>query len=53
LIEAVKEDHFLRPLVEQIVQQIPEADMDETVGQKRASAQPIGGGTGVDIIRGR
>ena len=36
LIEAVKEENFLRPLVEQIVQQILEAEMDETVGAERS-----------------
>ena len=29
LINAVKEENFLRPLVEQMVQQILEAEMDE------------------------
>ncbi len=35
LMEAVKEENFLRPLGEQIVQQILEAEMDETVGRKK------------------
>jgi putative transposase len=36
LIETVKEENFLRPLVEQIVQQILEAEMDETVGAEKS-----------------
>jgi putative transposase len=40
LIEAVKEENFLRPLVEQIVQQILEAEMDETVGAEKSERTP-------------
>src|SRR5271165_2937203 len=36
LIEAVKEENFLRPLVEQIVQQILEAEMDEMLGAEKS-----------------
>lgn len=36
LIETVKEENFLRPLVEQIVQQILEAEMDETLGAEKS-----------------
>src|ERR1700684_3799153 len=36
-------------MVELIVQQILEAEMDETVGRKKVSAHPIGEDTGVDI----
>jgi hypothetical protein len=53
LMETVKEENFLRPsvdqIVEEIVQQILEAEMDETVGPKKVSAHPIGQDTGVDI----
>src|SRR6202041_4045669 len=40
LIEVVKEENFLRPLVEQIVQQILEAEMDETVGAEKSERTP-------------
>src|ERR1700734_524472 len=40
LMEAVKEENFLRPLVEQIVQQILEAEMDETVGAEKSERTP-------------
>ena len=36
LIETVREENFLRPLVEQIVQQILEAEMDETLGAEKS-----------------
>ena len=48
LIETVKEEHFLRPLVEQIVQRILEAEMDETLGaEKRSSITRARGGSSV------
>src|ERR1700732_3315726 len=40
LIGAVKEENFLRPLVEQIVQQILEAEMDETLGAEKSERTP-------------
>jgi putative transposase len=40
LIEAVKEENFLRPLVEQIVQQLLEAEMDETLGAEKSERTP-------------
>ena len=40
LIEAVKEENFLRPLVEQIVQQVLEAEMDETLGAQKSERTP-------------
>jgi putative transposase len=40
LIDAVKEENFLRPLVEQIVQQILEAGMDETLGAEKNERTP-------------
>ena len=40
LIEAVKEEDFLRPLVEQIVQQILEAEMDEALGAEKSERTP-------------
>jgi transposase-like protein len=40
LIDAVKEENFLRPLVEQIVQQILEAEMDETLGAEKSERTP-------------
>jgi putative transposase len=36
LTKVVKEENFLRPLVEQIVQQILEAEMDETLGAEKS-----------------
>ena len=36
LAQAVKQEDFLRPLVEQIVQQVLEAEMDETVGAEKS-----------------
>src|SRR5579884_2004476 len=36
LTKVVKEEDFLRPLVEQIVQQILEAEMDETLGAQKS-----------------
>src|SRR6185369_2964427 len=40
LTKVVKEENFLRPLVEQIVQQILEAEMDETVGAEKSERTP-------------
>src|SRR5690348_16393438 len=40
LINVVKEENFLRPLVEQIVQQILEAEMDETLGAEKSERTP-------------
>jgi putative transposase len=40
LIEAVKEDDFLRPLVQEIVQQILEAEMDEALGAEKSERTP-------------
>lgn len=40
LIDAVKDGEFLRPLVEQIVQQILEAEMDETLGAQKSERTP-------------
>ena len=40
LTSVVKEENFLRPLVEQIVQQILEAEMDETVGAEKSERTP-------------
>ena|ERR1700733_1148139 len=40
LIEAIKEENFLRPLVEQVVQQILEAEMDETLGAQKSERTP-------------
>jgi len=53
LMEALKEEDFLRPLVQEIVEQVLEAEMDETLGKKRASARPIRTVTEVAITRGR
>ena len=35
----VKEENFLRPLVEQVVQQVLEAEMDKTLGAQVDTAQ--------------
>jgi transposase-like protein len=40
LTKVVKEENFLRPLVEQIVQQILEAEMDETLGAEKSERTP-------------
>ena len=40
LIEVVKEENFLRPLVEQIVQQLLEAEMDEALGAEKSERTP-------------
>ncbi len=40
LIEAIREENFLRPLVEQMVQQILEAEMDETLGAQKSERTP-------------
>src|SRR5579864_4950844 len=40
LLGAVKEENFLRPLVEQIVQQILEAEMDETLAAEKSERTP-------------
>lgn len=40
LIEAVKEQDFLRPLAQEIVQQIPEAEMDEALGAEKSERTP-------------
>src|SRR5690348_13194515 len=40
LINVVKEENFLRPLVEQIVQQILEAEMDEALGAEKSERTP-------------
>ncbi len=40
LTSVVKEENFLRPLVEQIVQQILEAEMDETLGAEKNERTP-------------
>ena len=53
LTSVVKEENFLRPLVEQIFQHILEAEMDETLGRRRASAHPIEPDTGADTTHGR
>ena len=36
----VKQEDFLRPLVEQIVQQVLEAEMDETLGAEKSERTP-------------
>jgi putative transposase len=36
----VKEENFLRPLVEQVVQQVLEAEMDETLGAQKSERTP-------------
>jgi putative transposase len=36
LSKVVKEENFLRPLVEQVVQQVLEAEMDETLGAQKS-----------------
>jgi transposase-like protein len=40
LTSVVKEENFLRPLVEQIVQQILEAETDETLGAEKNERTP-------------
>src|SRR5581483_6550655 len=40
LIGTFKEENFLRPLVEQIVQQVLEAEMDETLGAEKSERTP-------------
>lgn len=40
LTKAVKQEDFLRPLVEQIVQQVLEAEMDETLGAEKSERTP-------------
>ena len=40
LTKVVKEENFLRPLVEQIVQQILEGEMDETLGAEKGERTP-------------
>ena len=40
LTKVVKEENFLRPLVQQIVQQILEAEMDETLGAEKSERTP-------------
>ena len=39
LVELVKEGDYLRTVVEEVVQQILEAEMDETLGAERGSGQ--------------
>ncbi|HTS26172.1 MAG TPA: hypothetical protein VMH81_09870 [Bryobacteraceae bacterium] len=39
LVELVKEGDHLRTVVEEVVQQILEAEMDETLGAERGSGQ--------------
>lgn len=38
--KVVKEENFLRPLVEQVVQQVLEAEMDETLGAQKSERTP-------------
>src|SRR5690242_21393775 len=38
--KVVKEENFLRPLVEQVVQQVLEAEMDETLGAEKSERTP-------------
>jgi len=40
LLAAVQEENFLRPLVEQIVQQLLEAEMDEVLGAEKGERTP-------------
>ena len=40
LSKVVKEENFLRPLVEQVVQQVLEAEMDETLGAQKSERTP-------------
>jgi putative transposase len=38
--QVVKEENFFRPLVEQVIQQILEAEMDETLGAEKSERTP-------------
>jgi putative transposase len=38
--KVVREENFLRPLVEQVVQQVLEAEMDETLGAQKSERTP-------------
>src|ERR1043166_4378970 len=38
--KVIKEENFLRPLVEQVVQQVLEAEMDETLGAQKSERTP-------------
>lgn len=53
--EAVMGDQedFLRPLVEEIVQQVLEAEMDEALGPAIASVRQAGSAAGRAITAGR
>jgi transposase-like protein len=43
----------LRALVQEVVQEVLEAEMDETVGAHKSEQRAIVWGTGRDITRGR
>jgi transposase-like protein len=53
LTKVVKEENFPRPLVEQIVQQILEAEMDETAGAEKSERTPTRVGYRTATMAGR
>ena len=48
-----EQEDFLRILIQQVVQQVLEAEMEETVGRRRASGHQIGSGTARAITAAR